>query len=383
MENLRIVIVTAYYYPLNVPRAFRATELAHEFARRGHQVTVINAITVLNSDGVLLSIDKTPNVKLINLHAFKWCIDSSKKVQYSNSGFFSNIKQYLWKFLFYISTNKWFYLYLKVKNLLTFEQKYDLLISIGLPFAIHWAVAHKIAGRNIADCYVADYGDPFSKFNIATKVAPYFQFIEKKCINRFDFISIPTDIAINSYRWLKDDDHIKVIPQGFNFNGIKLSTYTPNSVPTFAFAGLFYSDIRNPQIFLDFLSDFTLDFRFVIYTNINVQDSMKCLRPYIDKLDGRMLIIDSIPRDKLILELSKMDFLINVKNSSNNQSPSKLIDYTLANRPIFSFSSKLYDSERFLRFYNGIYDNLDSIDLSQFNIVNVANQFLNLYYINQ
>ena len=67
----------------------------------------------------------------------------------------------------------------------------------------------------------------------------------------------------------------------------------------------------------------------------------------------------------------------------NNQSPSKLIDYTLANRPIFSFSSKLYDSERFLRFYNGIYDNLDSIDLSQFNIVNVANQFLNLYYINQ
>lgn len=77
--NLRIVIVTAYYYPLNVPRAFRATELAHEFARRGHQVTVINAITVLNSDGVLLSIDKTPNVKLINLHAFKWCIDSSKK----------------------------------------------------------------------------------------------------------------------------------------------------------------------------------------------------------------------------------------------------------------------------------------------------------------
>ena len=128
MENLRIVIVTAYYYPLNVPRAFRATELAHEFARRGHQVTVINAITVLNSDGVLLSIDKTPNVKLINLHAFKWCIDSSKKVQYSNSGFFSNIKQYLGKFLFYISTNKWFYLYLKVKNLLTFEQKYDLLI---------------------------------------------------------------------------------------------------------------------------------------------------------------------------------------------------------------------------------------------------------------
>lgn len=273
------------------------------------QVNGRNAITVLNSDGVLLSIDKTPNVKLINLHAFKWCIDSSKKVQYSNSGFFSNIKQYLGKFLFYISTNKWFYLYLKVKNLLTFEQKYDLLISIGLPFAIHWAVAHKIAGRNIADCYVADYGDPFSKFNIATKVAPYFQFIEKKCINRFDFISIPTDIAINSYRWLKDDDHIKVIPQGFNFNGIKLSTYTPNSVPTFAFAGLFYSDIRNPQIFLDFLSDFTLDFRFVIYTNINVQDSMKCLRPYIDKLDRRMLIIDSIPRDKLILELSKMVFL--------------------------------------------------------------------------
>lgn len=383
MENLKIVIVTAYYYPLNVPRAFRAMELAHEFARRGCQVTVINAISVLDNDGILMSVENTPNVKLINLDVFKWYINKSVKTGERCSDFILSFKQFLGRILFYLFTNKNLLLYLKLKKRLTFENKYDLLISVGLPFAIHWAVANKIVGHNVADCYVADYGDPFSKYNVAIKVAPYFQFIEKKCMNRFDFISIPTDLAINSYKWLKDDSHIKVIPQGFNFSKIKLSIYTPNSIPTFAFAGLFYSNIRNPRVFLEFLSSFTSDFRFIVYTNTRVQDCMECLKPYIDKLAGRMLIIDSIPRDKLIWELSKMDFLINVKNSSKNQSPSKLIDYTLANRPIFSFSSECYDSERFLRFYNRIYDDLDSIDLSQFDIVNVANQFLDLFHTNQ
>ena len=39
---MNIVIIAPYYYPIPVPRAFRATELAQEFVRRGHNVTVYN-----------------------------------------------------------------------------------------------------------------------------------------------------------------------------------------------------------------------------------------------------------------------------------------------------------------------------------------------------
>lgn len=379
MKSLKIVIITAYYYPLNVPRAFRATELAHEFARKGHQVTVINAINVINNNGDLLSVDDTPNIRLVNLGVFNHQINTQIKVKVPKRKILSYIKQKIKKKLFYLFTNKWLQLYWMARTRLKFDQKYDLLISIGLPFAIHWAVSYKIKKQNIADCYIADYGDPFSKFNVAIKVAPYFQLIEKKCITRFDYITIPTVQAIDSYKWLKDEIHIRVIPQGFNFSTIKLAKYISNPVPTFAFAGLFYSDIRNPRVFLDFLSSLDLDFQFIIYTNIHVEDNMRCITSYIRTLNRKIIIINTIPRDKLISELSKMDFLINIENLSKNQNPSKLIDYALARRPILSFSPNTFNSKHFMNFYHGLYDDSTNVDLSSFNIVNVANQFLSLY----
>lgn len=38
---MRILIVSGFFYPTNTPRAFRTTELAKEFARCGHEVTVM------------------------------------------------------------------------------------------------------------------------------------------------------------------------------------------------------------------------------------------------------------------------------------------------------------------------------------------------------
>ncbi len=48
----------------------------------------------------------------------------------------------------------------------------DLLISIGLPLPfIGESVLNK--GPQVARCYVADYGDPFSRFNYSIKVAAF------------------------------------------------------------------------------------------------------------------------------------------------------------------------------------------------------------------
>ena len=41
MDKKRILIISSAFYPFNSPRSFRTTELAKEFARRGHQVKVI------------------------------------------------------------------------------------------------------------------------------------------------------------------------------------------------------------------------------------------------------------------------------------------------------------------------------------------------------
>lgn len=368
---MKIAIVTAYYEPVNNPRSFRATELAKGFAQKGHIVHVYSPIYSKS-----YKYDAIPNLKLIQLDVFSKYQDmQSESVIKKGMKYRALIK----KVLYYFSMNKQLSLFFKLRKRLNIEEHYDLLISIGLPFSVHWAVSSKIKQQSIADCYIADYGDPFSRFNKKILVAPYFRKIEKKALSYFDFITCPTEKAVNSYLWLKSMKNIHVIPQGFDFSKIQLDIYKPNLMPTFAYAGLFYSDIRNPKIFFDFLDNLDLDFRFIIYTNKAVFDSYSCIAPYINSLKEKLLIYDTVPRVELIKRLSTCDFIINMNNTTSNQVPSKIIDYVLTQRPIFSFSQNSIDECLFLDFLKGDFSGQENFDISKNSIEYVLQKFIELH----
>ena len=367
---MKIAIVTAYYEPIPAPRAFRAAELAREFVRRGYEVSVFNTTSVIR-DGVNVS-RATGGVKLVNLDIIRMQQDSPKAGNRTKEKWY---KSEFRKYLFYFTTNTWLKILFGLKRKLVFNEQFDLLISIGLPFTVHWGVSSKIKDRQVARCYVADYGDPFSRFNHSIKVAKYFQWIEKRVLRRFDYVTVPTSRAVSSYLWLKEEKSIKVIPQGFNFDDIRLAEYQRNPIPTFGYAGLFYSDIRNPKNLFEFLCSLDFDFRFVIYTNLSSADSYSCLEPYVRKLGAKLELRHSIPRLDLIYCLSSMDFIVNVNNASENQIPSKLVDYKLSGRPIFSLSQNNFDSQKFVRFCAHEFTGEEKIDISGFDIRNVASQF--------
>ena len=65
---------------------------------------------------------------------------------------------------------------------------------------------------------------------------------------------------------------------------------------------------------------------------------------YKEKLGERLDVRSYIQRESLIRELSHCDFLINIKNESSVQSPSKLIDYALTHRPILTITSDFNSS---------------------------------------
>ena len=76
--------------------------------------------------------------------------------------------------------------------------------------------------------------------------------------------------------------------------------------------------------------------------------------------------------------LNKMDFLINIGYDPALQSPSKLIDYHLAGRPILSFNSDFNekDVQSFEYFLKRDYSSqLIFGNIEKFNISNVAKQF--------
>lgn len=362
---MKILIVSNSFYPQNSPRAFRTTELAKEFSNLGHQVTVYAPLSDHDYTGFLSS---HPNIIL------KEGVKLNEKIINILGGKFAYlIDKILEIFMHY----PYIQLLQKLPNLLKEEQNHDLLISIAFPHPIHWGVARAIKKYpSLATKWVADCGDPFMKNDGKgfRKKMFYFKYFEKNWCRKCDFITVPYEQQRSKY-YPEFSNKIRIIPQGFDIKNIKIAEYHKNKVPTFIFAGTFYLTHRNPTLLLEFLSKLNFDFRFIIYTN-----RQDILLPYKPILGEKLVVNDYIKRENLINEMSKADFLVNIENGNEiNERPSKLIDYQLANRPVLSVNSFKLEIEKIQSFLSGDYSGqMEKVDIKQFDIRNVAQQFLSL-----
>ena len=85
---------------------------------------------------------------------------------------------------------------------------------------------------------------------------------------------------------------------------------------------------------------------------------------------------------ELVKIMSSMDFLININNNSEVQTPSKLIDYSISKRPILNISTDFPIKERtnFEEFIKGDYSAQYLVkNVEQYDSKNVCLKFINLY----
>lgn len=357
----RILIVSHWFYPRQNPRAFRAFELYRELSKK-HDVDVLigdwKEFLLYNRDYHSLDKYNTLNV-------------NTKNAKLSNSSFIQFVVkavQYFGGERYLISSGKY------IRDNIDL-QKYDAVISIGLPFYTHWMVSKKLKRYKGKIISISDWGDPFHG-DPGKKIAPYFKRIQRKVCNSFDYIVTPTANAVNYYsKYTEDSKKIHVIPQGYNFDEIQLSEYKKHDVPHFAYAGIFYADKRNPEEFLKFLTSLNSEFIFTIYTFKHGDIYQNILQKYHNILGSKLVINDMVPRLECIKLLSQNDFLINIDNTSAVQVPSKLIDYTLSQRPILSFKQNEIPSILFERFLSGDYSDATKISIDEYNIKSVCSKF--------
>lgn len=366
----KILIVSASFEPEISPRSFRTTELAKELARKGHQVTVLTRYLEEHH----AKITQGYGIKFLALPATFFVPLLGTKV------FF--LKRVLFKLLFELGLSQYFDLpyinYQKTvpKVLLTLTERFDLLISIAMPHAIHWGISDALEQKpELATRWIADCGDPYMG-NPFHKRPKRFEKFERKFCERADYITVPVPSAIEGY-YPAYRSKIKVIPQGFNFTEDRASLvpYVPHAIPHFAYSGVFYENKRDPRAFLDYLLSLDQDFRLYLYS-----PSTKLLKPYADASEGRVVLKKPLPRKDLLIELSKMDFLLNINNNGSVQNPSKIIDYRLVGRPILSLANHQNGAgliEEFLEF-NYTHQFKSDVDLESYHIEQVAQQFLNL-----
>lgn len=367
MDKKKILIVSRSFYPINSPRAFRTTELAKEFARQGHQVTVITPRDEL----IHAEFEQQFNLTIKDLGKPKW-----QPVELKGKGISLLARRMLRRLSDLLIHYPDLELQWLVKKALENEEEYDLLISIAVPYPIHWGVAKvRSLKKPIAKVWVADCGDPFmGQENDSFKTPFYFKYVEKWFCKKADFLTVPTHGAINAY-YSEFHDKIKVIPQGFNFEEIKVeNNIIGNIVPTFAYAGVFIPGRRDPSEFLEFLVNQNSDYHFHVYTN-----TPSLVMPYTERSEGRIILHNFLPRLELLKELNKMDFVVNFENVGSKQTPSKLIDYVIIKKPILSIKTGNLNKLTINEFLDGDYKNQLKIDNpDQFRIEKVSYKFLEL-----
>lgn len=369
---MNISILTGTFFPNIHPRAFRAKELAEEFERQGHHVTVINLRTVdgFNYDEYA----KKHNLKIINLGIFNENRLEQKAARKKSNSWWERKKRFLIEYLF----NGYLFSYgPRIAKKLNCLKSSDMVIALSTPFPCHYGF-YKYVKKNGRDFVaILDSGDPFYNSH-QTPRAFWFKYLAKEVYRNCDFLTIPTENAISLYTPLISKEKIKVIPQGFNMRNLKVYSGNRTAPVKFAYAGVFYWDIRNPEFIFKVLENIQVDYEFYIFMRYKDARLDDVLEKY-PNVRRHIKMQFRVPHDELIYELSKMHFLLNIENLSNTQMPSKLIDYGIVKRPILSCNENNFEESKLLRFLNGDYRGSYEVNVDEYNIEVIASKFLDLY----
>ena len=360
---MKILIVSGDFFPYNSPRSFRTTELVKELSNRGHELTLYIPKTDFDYSEFLENYH-------VKINFFERIIERRKFVGISIVD--RIIFRFLNQFCAYPTSAEFSPIYKVVCK----ESGYDLLITIAVPHSIHWAFGKLYAkGIKAAKTWIADCGDPFMLVQSGSYRPPfYIKPLEVRWCKQCDYISVPTETSYLGY-YPEYRDKIRVIPQGFNFDAVKMLEYKKNKIPTFAYAGSFIPGRRDPRKLFEYLASIDRPFKFLIY---GTSDKSRWA-DILSKIEGRVIFEKPLPRAELLPKLSQVDFLINIGNGTNVQTPSKLIDYTLTKRPILTIETNDIKENVLNEFFEGNYSHKDAdIDISKYDIHNVVDSFLNL-----
>lgn len=366
MDHKKILIVCHLFYPENTPRAHRATELAKEFSRQGHEVKVLIPEKSQKHDAFA----RKNNIVIEDLGKLHW-----KSPDFGTSTLARFFTRLMSRFLLLAFEYPDIELMLKVRKALRHESGHDLLISVAVPYPIHWGVASVWNRKQaIGKYWIADCGDPYmgNKTDSFKKLF-YFKYVEKWFMRKADYVTIPVESARPAY--YKEFHHkIRVVPQGFRVHAVRpLKVEKKKEGPTFAYAGGFIPRIRDPRPFLEYLSTLPHDFRFFLFTS-----KPEWLDGYKERLGEKIQIRSYIPREQLLRYLAAMDFLVNFDNNTDSAIPSKLIDYAIAGRPVLNVEKQL-DTSVIKQFLVGDYSHaMTPGNIDPYRIENVCTQFLEL-----
>ena len=366
MKNKKILIVTHQFLPHVSPRTTRWSLLIDELINKGNEVTVLTGTypdNIQKNYKILYFGNKkfSSNINKIRQSSQDSSNNSIKKICYS-------ILKKIYRFLF--KTFSWpdyamFWVFTIFKNRKSIENKFDILISVSLPFTSHLC-AYILKKRVNADWYM-DIGDPFTlKINSPENNKFFYSFINKFYERKFyqkaskiifthnevaelhqtKFKIDQSKIVVGYPVALVNEEYVK-ISQNFNYK-IK-----PLKIGYF---GAFTKSVREPNNYIiNIANSFGSDVKHEWYIN---EESKKYFSSLKDISFHQFL--DILPRE-LALEVmvNKIHILLSIGNFNKYQMPSKVVEYLSLGKPVLHYAEIVDDP---LYKFEKLFDNLKIIN---------------------
>jgi hypothetical protein len=361
---MRILIASSAFYPENSPRSLRATELAKEFVRLGHNVVVLTVSG--DSRTEIFAKENGIELKLISR--------SYKSIVIPARGILNLVARIINRILLLAFEYPDIELMFKYRKALLTESGYDLLISFAVPYPVHWGVGRAMRkNKNISSLWIADCGDPYMGLeNDSFKKLFYFKYLEVMFCRKADYITIPVKEAITAY-YPEFRNKIRVIPQGLSFPP-KGNLIVRNSVPVFMYAGNVGSYQHYAVPFFELLKKTACEFHFKIFTN-----SPAIFEDGLNSISTKVSICPYLEREDLLVELERADFLVYFPYKHSTQKSMKLIDYGYTGKPILEYTATTKDDLIFKEFLEKKYSHsLPKVEIDEYKIEHVSQQFLSL-----
>ncbi|MCU5405856.1 transporter [Bacillus cereus] len=352
----RVVVISYWYYPENVARAFHVKGIVSSLIKDGYHVDLVlpkNAmyqeIGNKNSNNITLHQVK-PGI-LLHKEKNRWDVNRNI-LNNSHSNLLTKGLKKLYDVLIWPDrTIEWAinaYRYVKKNKL---HSNSMAMVTVGLPVSTH--ITGHLLKKDVPHLkWIADYGDPFS-YNPDREIRKYDRFLESRMLNNVDSIVIPTESAIDCYTSLGvNKSQIHVIPQLFEEEQGESNYEVDKDKFNIMYAGSFYRGIRSPVEFIHALSlasKRNKQIEFHYFGNVTALEEFLNMEG-LDKEKLPIKINDFKSRSEILNIMREMDLLINLNNKSTSQIPSKIIDYLYANKRILNIGKNL----------NELFDNVDN-----------------------
>ena len=361
---MRILILSPYYDPYQNPRSYRANRYAHILAQKGYKVCVLTSnrsqSTQPTHENITIETAGFNSIKEIYFSLTKGKKERSiaepkdKSRKYKSSRILRSfiqlnnlfIKKIYWPddaFIWQRPAIK------KALSLLSTHQ-FDAVISFSLPFSTN-LVGQKIKHAYPSLKWLIDMGDPFS-FQKASPVNNTFLYknknmrVEKKVLSQADYIILTNESILQKLQFNLGIPKGKLLSTGPMISFPNLWSKSPEKTKKdtlkLSYMGSFFKNIREPQKVLA-----AFDQLIAYYPHLAQEMEIHIYGDIFDNFNKdfnkfpslkNLIFFHGLINNKEIHKAySSSNILFNVGNKSNDQLPSKCVDYLYSAKPIINF----------------------------------------------